>query len=422
LSTEPDVNGPGATARSGRARLIFVDVFGGSHAVLLPAGRLQGAIDSGVPFDGSALQGRSRHFEIDMLLKPDPSTFVDVGGEIRAVCSITTRDGQPWLADPRAALAEIISRTGELAERFEVAAELEFYLLDHAGVPVDNGGYFGDLAGVGTAVTNAAADMLGSFGVKVVSAHLEAGPGQYEIDLGAMPPVALADALVLAKALLRQVAEERGVVATFMARPLAGQPGSGLHLHQHVLDQLFDDHWQLDEAGRAFVGGQLLHARALTALAAPNVNSYKRLHAGPEAPGAVVWGHQSRNAVIRVGSSVEQRPSVEFRLADPAANPYLLLGGLLVAAADGLARELDPGPAFDEDIGGYDPTTVTKIQAQLLPRVLDQALDALLDDDVLVDAFDAQLLTRMVDGRRAEAQAYRAQVTAWELDRYLNDA
>jgi glutamine synthetase len=135
-----------------------------------------------------------------------------------------------------------------------------------------------------------------------------------------------------------------------------------------------------------------------------------------------VWGHQSRNAVIRVGSSVEQRPSVEFRLADPAANPYLLLGGLLVAAADGLARALDPGPAFDEDIGGYDPTTVTKIQTQLLPRVLDQALDALLDDDVLVDAFDAQLLTRMVDGRRAEAQAYRAQVTAWELDRYLNDA
>ena len=136
----------------------------------------------------------------------------------------------------------------------------------------------------------------------------------------------------------------------------------------------------------------------------------------------MVWGHQSRNAVIRVGSSVEQRPSVEFRLADPAANPYLLLGGLLVAAADGLARALDPGPAFDEDIGGYDPTTVTKIQTQLLPRVLDQALDALLDDDVLVDAFDAQLLTRMVDGRRAEAQAYRAQVTAWELDRYLNDA
>jgi glutamine synthetase len=119
---------------------------------------------------------------------------------------------------------------------------------------------------------------------------------------------------------------------------------------------------------------------------------------------------------------VEQRPSIEFRLADPAANPYLLLGGLLVTAADGLARGLDPGPAFDEDMRGYDPTTVAKLPTQLLPRVLDQALDALLDDDILVDAFDAQLLTRMVDGRRAEAQAYRSQVTAWELERYLNDA
>jgi glutamine synthetase len=419
---KPDLPEPVRVPASGWARLIFVDVFGGSHAVLLPASRLQEAIGSGVPFDGSAIEGRSRHIEIDMLLKPDPSTFVNVGGEVRAACTVTTPDGAPWLADPRAALAEIISQTGDLGERFEVAAELEFYLLDRTGVPIDSGGYFGDLAGTGTQVTTVTADLLSEFGVKVVNAHLEAGPGQYEIDLGAMPPVALADALVLAKGLLRQVAEERGVVVTFMARPLAGQPGSGLHLHQHVIGQLFDDAWQLDADGKAFVGGQLFHARALTALAAPNVNSYQRLHDGPEAPGAVVWGHQSRNAVIRVGSSVEQRPSIEFRLADPAANPYLLLGGLLVTAADGLARGLDPGPAFDEDMRGYDPTTVAKIPTQLLPRVLDQALDALLDDDILVDAFDAQLLTRMVDGRRAEAQAYRAQVTAWELERYLNDA
>ncbi len=418
----PGGDGPAAMPSAEWARLIFVDVFGGSHAVLLPAGRLQEAVDSGVPFDGSALEGRSRHLEFDMLLRPDPSTFVEFGGEIRAACTVTTRGGKPCLVDPRAALAEIVCRTAELAEGFEVAAELEYYLLDRHRAPIDSAGYFGDLTGVGTAVTKEAVDLLGSLGIPVVSAHLEAGPGQYEIDLGALPAVLLADALVLTKAILRQVAEEHGVVVTFMARPLAAQPGSGLHLHQHVRGRLFDERWQLDEDGRAFVAGQLFHARGLTALAAPNVNSYQRLHDGPEAPGPVVWGHQSRNAVIRVGSSVEQRPSVEFRVADPAANPYLLLGGLLVTAADGLARGLDPGPAFDEDIGGYDPATVTKISAQLLPRVLDQALDALLADDVLVDAFDAQLLTPMVDGRRAEAQAYRAQVTTWELGRYLTDA
>ena len=320
----------------------------------------------------------------------------------------TERSGPPAPSRPgtvspvsptrRAALAEIVSRHGELGENFEVAAELEFYLLGDKGRAIDAGGYFADLAGIGSAVTTAAVDVLGGLGVEVVGAHLEAGPGQYEIDLAAMPSVALADALLLAKAVLRHVAAEHGVTVTFMARPITGQPGSGLHLHQHVRGALFDHSGQLDESGRAFVGGQLLHARALTALAAANVNSYKRLHDGPEAPSAVVWGHQSRNAVLRVSSSTEQRPSVEYRVADPAANPYLLLGGLVVTAADGLARGLDPGPAFDEDVGGYDPATVTKISAQLLPRDLDEALDALLDDDVLVDAFDAQLLA---DGRRS---------------------
>jgi glutamine synthetase len=404
------------------ARLVFVDVFGGSHAVLIPADQLPDAMTRGALFDGSALEGRSRHLEVDMLLMPDPGSVVDLAdGDVRAACTVATPDGQPWLADPRTALTAILDGAGDWADGYTVAPELEFYLLDAAGGPVDHAGYFGEIVSPGSEVTKISAERLGRLGVEVVNVHAEAGAGQYEVDLAARPPLEAADGIVLAKAVLREVAGERGLTATFMARPLADEPGSGLHLHQHLV-AASDAGGLLDKTGQAIVGGQLGHARGLCALAAPNVNSYKRLHAGPEAPGVIVWGRSNRAAVIRVGASVLQRPSIEFRLGDPAANPYLLIGGLIAAAAHGLDDGLEPGPSFEEDAGGYDPAADRSFQAQILPRHLDDALDALLADDVLVDAFDGRLVSRLVDGRRAEAEAYRSQVTPWEVDRYLSAA
>jgi glutamine synthetase len=405
------------------ARLVFVDVFGGAHAVLVPADRLDHAFGHGSVIDGSALEGRSRHIEVDMLLMPDPASVVEWGdGDLRVACSVVHPDGTPWPADPRTALAGIVGSAGEVAEGYEVAAELEFYLLDADGVPVDHAGYFAEITSPGSEVTTRAAERLGRYGIEVVNVHAEAGAGQYELDLGPLAPVAAADSLVLAKAVLREVAGDAGLVATFMPRPLPDEPGSGLHLHQHLGRRGWDDHGRLDAFGQAVVAGQLAHARGLAALAAPNVNSYKRLHAGPEAPGPVVWGRSNRASVIRVAASVQQRASVEFRLADPAANPYLLIGGLLACAAHGVEEGMEPGPSFEEDGGGYDPVTAQSVAVRLLPRHLDDALDALLADDVLVDAFDGRLLSRLVDGRRAEAEAYRSQVTAWEVDRYLSDA
>ena len=404
-------------------RLVFVDVFGGAHAVVLPAGRFSLAVEKGAPFDGSALEGRARHLEADMLLKPDPSTLLSVGGgQARAACTVLGPDGRPWPADPRTALSALLDRIGDLAGSYRAAAELEYYLLDEDGLPLDRGGYFADLEGSGMVVARAAADRLAASGVEVISSHLEAGPGQYELDLASMAPMALADGVVFAKEVLREEAAALGLRVTFMARPFAGQAGSGLHLHQELDGALLDDKGVLTSQGRAFVAGQLTHAAGLAALAAPNVNSYKRLHSGPEAPADVVWGHLNRAALVRVGWSGERRPAIEFRLADPSANPYLLIGGLRAAAADGMEAELDPGSPFEEDPGGFDPAAATTIQVRPLPRDLDGALDALLADDVLVDAFDSRLLSRLVDGRRAEAEDYRAQVTAWEIDRYLDEA
>jgi len=404
-------------------RLVFVDVFGSAHAVVLPAARYEDALEKGAPFDGSALAGRARHFEEDMLLRPDPSSLVDLGdGQGRVVCTVAGPDGLPWLGDPRTALTRVLSDLSAVASTYRAAAELEFYLLHPDGNPVDRGGYFGELEGPGMAVTEAAAQRLAGYGIEVISTHLESGPGQYELDLASLPPLALADALVLTKQILREQAAQAGLRVTFMARPFVNQPGSGLHLHQHREPGgdggLFDPRGMLTPQGRAFLAGQLAHAAGLTALAAPNINSYKRLGRGPEAPGDVIWGHLNRGALVRVGSSGEQRPAIEFRLADPAANPYLLLGGLLAAAAHGLAAGLDPGAPYEEDIGGFDPSSVVQIHP--LPRDLDGALDALMADDVLVDAFDSRLLGPLVDGRRVEAEEFRAHVTRWERDRYLD--
>jgi glutamine synthetase len=404
-------------------RLVFVDLFGGSHAVVVPGDRYPKSVEQGAPFDGSALEGRARHLEADMVLVPDPTTLLHLGaGQGRVLCTVLGADGRRWLGDPRTALVAMVETFDELSGGYRAAAELEFYLLDEDGVPVDRGGYFGELEGPGMVLTRAAADRLAGYGVDIIETHLEAGPGQYELDLAPLGPLALADALVLAKQILREEAALLGLRATFMARPFSREPGSGLHLHQHVDGELFDDRGRLTDDGRAFVGGQLHHAPGLAALAAPNVNSYKRLHGGPEAPSHVVWGHSNRAALVRVGSSGDRQPAVEFRLADPSANPYLLIAGLLVAASHGLEAGLDPGSPFDEDPGGFDPTAAESMQLHPLPRDLDEALDRLLADDVLVDAFDSRLLSRLVDGRRAEADAYRSQVTAWEIDRYLDEA
>jgi len=402
-------------------RLTFVDTFGTSNSLQLPAARFAAAVAGGEPFDGSALQGRARALEADMRLRPDPSTLRRTGEIGRAACTVLTPDGEPWPGDPRTGLVAFVDGLGQLAQAWTAAAELELYLLDGDGRPLDQAAYFDDREGTGIAVTRRAADALADAGVEVLSCHHEAGPGQYELDLAPLGPVALADAIVLAKQTVHEVARDAGVRATFMPRPLDGHPGSGLHLHQD-LDGLVEPGGALSPEGHAFVGGILAHARGLAALASPTVNSYKRLHAGPEAPGAAVWAHVNRAALVRIGFLGGETRGVEYRGADPSANPYLLLAGLLAATADGLANGYDPGPPLEETVDSYDPAETHAVRYQPLPRNLDEALDALLADDTLVDALDHRLLTSLVDGRLSEVEAYRAHVTEWERRRYLDES
>jgi glutamine synthetase len=265
---------------------------------------------------------------------------------------------------------------------------------------------------IGGAVVSGVAEQLLSCGVPVDVCDHEAGPGQYEIDLYALAPLDLADALVLAKQIIRERASDAGLRATFMARPFADLPGSGLHLHQRGDGALLCDNGDLTDDGQRFVAGQLAHAQALCALAVPTVNSYTRLHSGPEAPAVVVWGHANRAALLRVSS---------YRGADPSANPYLLLAGLFAAAADGSTARWRCHHRSRKPRAASDPVA-SSVRFAPPPRSLDEALDSLVNDDVIVDAFDGQLLNRLVDARRAEAEEYRAHVTGWERHRYLDEA
>jgi len=415
--TMPDLNG------ISWVRLSFLDVLGSGHAMQIPASRFEAAVEGGIPFDGSSLEGRARLIETDMRLLPDPASLVEIApGLARAVCVVLRDDGTPWLGDPRTALAVVLDQTGDLGAAYTLSAELEFYLLDEDGEPIDSAGYFDESEGFGMEVVREAAGKLADWGVVVDSLHHEAGPGQYEIDLAPAPAIELADAIVLTKQIMREAAAAAGITATFMARPLSGQAGSGLHLHQRVGDRLVDDEGTLTSDGRAFLAGQLDHARGLCALASPTVNSYKRLHSGPEAPSTAVWAHVNRGALIRLSPTGSDGSTLEFRGADPSANPYLLFAGLIISAAHGIGTQAEPPPAFEEEIGSFDPAAIDSSRAEPLPRDLEEALSALQNDDVLVDTFDAQLLSRLLDGRRAEAAEYRAQVTPWEVDLYLEDA
>lgn len=421
--TEPSIPDPSIPDDVEWVRLCFVDLFGTGHALDLPAGRFAEVVRHGHPFDGSALEGPARLSEADMLLVPDVATLRRMDdGLARVVCTTRRIDGQAWGGDPRVALERVLASLDPLAEAYTVAAELEFYLLDPAGRPLDDGGYYHGDEGPGIRACRRVGDRSRHLGVGVDAVHHEAGPGQYEIDLAALPALELADAVVVARQVVSEVAAEVGARASFLARPLDRRPGSGMHLHQRAGSLFVDPSGALTEAGARFVAGQLRHAKALSAFAAPTVNSYKRLHSGPEAPSAAVWARVNRGALVRVSTFREGEASIEYRGGDPSANPYLLLAALLVAGADGIESGTVLPSASEEDPEGHlDAITRTTV-FDPLPRDLDEALDAVVGDDVFADAFDSRLLRRLVDGRRAESAEYRSRVSAWELEQPVEAA
>ncbi|MCY3717486.1 MAG: glutamine synthetase family protein [Chloroflexi bacterium] len=422
--------------------LWFTDITGLVKSVMIPARELENVFTNGSHFDGSAIEGFARVAESDMVLMPDPGSFAILpwteGEEktARLICAIHTQNGEPFIGDPRNVLKRALQQARELNLRFKTGMELEFFLfpLDSNGQPQVNAqsdiaGYFDIPDEPIRSLRRHMLMTLAALGIRVDSTHSETGSGQHEIDFQYDDALRSADNILTARIALKSVASQFNYYCTFMPRPHANRPGSGMHTHQslHAADSganLFADsrrEYSLSEIATWFLAGQLEHARAMCAVLAPLVNSYKRLGTSFEAPIHVTWAHVNRNALIRVPSTApgkEYHARLELRCPDPTANPYLAMAVMLQAGLDGIRHKMPLPEPMEETLMQGAPGRMRQIA--VLPQSLDESLDALSQDDVILSALGPYVSDRYIAAKRQECAEYNRQVTEWELSRYLS--
>jgi glutamine synthetase len=422
-------------------RLWFTDVAGTLKSVAIAPAEVEGAFAEGLGFDGSAIEGLSRSYEADMLAQPDPSTFqiLPWRGEIdptaRMFCDIMTPDGQPAAADPRNVLRRALAKASELGFSFYIHPEIEFYLLKSSQigpegpVPVDKAGYFDNVPG-GTAhdFRRRAVSMLEQLGISVEFSHHEGGPGQNEIDLRYADALTMADNIMTFRTVIKEVAIEQGVYATFMPKPFTEHPGSGMHTHMSLFEgdtNAFYDasgQYRLSKVGRQFIAGLLRHAPEITAVTNQYVNSYKRLWGGGEAPSFVCWGHNNRSALIRVPlykPNKGQSSRIEYRAIDSAANPYLAYALILAAGLKGIENEYELPAETEDNVWDLTDSERRAMGIQPLPQSLDHAIRKLEESELAAETLGEQVFSYVLANKQAEWSAYRSQVTPFELKQNL---
>jgi glutamine synthetase len=420
--------------------LQFTDVVGVVKNVTIPAHELPAALDDGIWFDGSSIEGFARIAESDMHLRPDPSTFAVIpwltGEEAtaRLICDVYTPDGQPFPGDPRSILRKVLDEAAEMGFRYNTGPELEFFLLkpnpDGSLLPPnphDSGSYFDAPSDLATGLRRQMANTLEALGLEVEAMHHEGSHGQHEIDFRYSDALTTADSSITLRVALKVIAQQNGLYCTFLPKPIRGINGSGMHVHQSLVyaangNNAFSDPGDphgLSKIAKHFIAGQLAHARGMCAILAPLVNSYKRLVAGYEAPVSVSWARINRSALIRVPrASGSDSTRLELRCPDPSCNPYLAFAVMLAAGLDGIRRELPVPEAMEENI--YVPDKPNKIPKEaVLPTSLNQAIKALEEDDVVRDALGAHTHEVFISAKRLEYEDYRLEVTNWELEKYL---
>ena len=431
-----------AKARGVRfCNLEFTDIVGMAKAVTVPMEQLPASLEEGRWFDGSAIEGFARVVESDMYLRPDATTFAVIPwepGRARILCDVVRPDGAPFEGDPRARLRTAMARAVQRGLRYEVAPEIEFFLLRPPAdgslqvIPFDSGSYF-DLVNEPTAeVWRELMDVLGELHVPVESSHHEVADGQHEIDLSMLDALAAADAIMTCKLAIKAVATHHGLRATFLPKPITGVSGSGMHIHQRMLDlqqghNVFADadnaEYGLSEVALHFIAGLLAHAQGMSAVLSPLVNSYKRLIPNFEAPIDINWGHHNQDMLVRVPRLNAHRRDdvqIEIRNPDPSCNPYLALTVLLAAGLDGMERLLEcPPPADRHKSRQSSPTGRREASSHHLPESLAEALTAMEGDPVMREALGPTITAEFLDAKWQEWDSYRQEVSAWELRRYL---
>jgi len=419
-------------------RLQFTDILGIVKNVAITVEQLEKALDGEIMFDGSSIEGFVRIEESDMYLRPDPSTFVIFpwrpreGAVARLICDVYDHNGQPFEGCPRQTLKRALAEAAKLGFTMNVGPEAEFFLFhkDEKGLPTtlthDEGGYF-DLAPVDLG-ENARRDMvltLEQLGFEIEASHHEVAEGQHEIDFKYADALTAADRVITFKFVVRTIAQQHGLHATFMPKPVFGIAGSGMHCNISLFrgseNAFYDPSTpdQLSQTAKYFIGGLIKHARAIAAITNPLVNSYKRLVPGYEAPVYVAWAQRNRSPLIRIPARRGLGTRIEMRNPDPACNPYLAFAVMLRAGLDGITGKVTPPESTERNI--YDMTKAEREELGImnLPGSLGEAIMELKKDSVVKDALGEHVFAKFIEAKEAEWDAYRMQVHEWELKNYL---
>ncbi|HEX7166577.1 MAG TPA: glutamine synthetase family protein [Acidimicrobiales bacterium] len=423
-------------------QLWFTDVLGIRRGFSITPAELETALEEGMTFDGSAVDGFSRVQESDVLARPDAKTFQvlpwrDGGMDIpvaRIFCDVVNLDGTPFEGDPRQVLKRQLERARDMGFSFFAAPEVEYFYFASSDPrqpvePLDRGTYFEmTVNDIGAELRRRTVLTLEDMGIPVEYSQHEDAPSQHEIDLRYTDALTMADTIMTVRHVVQEIALERGVHATFMPKPLAGVQGSGMHTHFSLFDgdgNAFHDPEDADGlslVAKGFIAGLLAHAREITAVTNQWVNSYKRLVVGYEAPVYVSWARNNRSAIVNVPHAKAGRTDstrIEYRAPDPACNPYLTFAVVLAAGLRGIEKgyELPPNTAANV----FEMTTEERKAAGIesLPGSLGEAVDEMEQSEVVSDALGEHVFEWFTRNKRDEWAAYKAQVSQWELDRYL---
>jgi len=419
-------------------RLQFTDILGANKNVEVPKAQFEKALDGEIMFDGSSIAGFSRIEESDMLLAPDYSSFAifpwsdERGSVARLICDVKNPEGGDFDGCPRLTLKRAVGHAKKLGYSLQVGPEAEFFLFQRGpdGSPTtdthDAGGYF-DLAPVdrGEDCRREIVNALTSMGFEVEAAHHEVAPGQHEIDFRYGDAVQTADNVSTFRFVVRKIALHYDLHATFMPKPLHGVNGSGMHCHQSLFkgtkNAFFDKNAnsQLSKICLQYVAGVLSHARAISAVTNPLVNSYKRLVPGFEAPTNITWSERNRSPLARIPARREVGTRVEIRSPDPSCNPYLAFAVMLEAGLDGVENHMEPTPPVNKNIFAMSEREKKRLKIGQLPATLGEAIDALEKDKVVLAALGSHIATQFIRAKRQEWRDYESQVHQWETDRYL---
>jgi glutamine synthetase len=420
-------------------RLWFTDILGFLKSFAITPSELEKALEEGMGFDGSSIQGFARIDESDMIALPDPSTFQllpwrsrEEGAVARVFCDIKLPDGTPYEGDPRWVLKRTLKRASDMGYTFYVGPELEFfYFKNSKGTPegLDEGGYFDlTVADIASDLRRDTVLMLEEMGIEVEYSHHEVAPSQHEIDLRYTDALTMADNAMTYRLVVKEVAVKYGYHASFMPKPLFGQNGSGMHTHQSLFkgsrNAFFDpkDKYHLSKTAKHYIAGMLKHAPEITMVTNQWVNSYKRLIPGYEAPVHLSWAVRNRSDLIRIPQyqpGKEGATRIEYRSPDPACNPYLAFSAMLAAGLEGIEKQYPLPEPVERNI--YEMTEEEREEQGIgtLPENLHNATLLASKSELLKSTLGEHVFSKLIENKKVEWNRFKEQVTQWELDQYL---